>query len=273
MSAPCKLVFLGALAAFAAASPLMSQSRSDAKEILSRVSRTYKGLASFQLEAKSIVDVKGERGESRIESLISLAAVKPGRIRMEIKGPLMDMTFVCNNTFTWEYMPKSNTYTKNPSTLAKIASRGIDNVERMHDKWQYVRILAAGLGMSLPTYEGIDRQLRSPRIRGEEPIELNGATINCFVVEGDYDDPGVDQGIRSSPRTYWIDQDRYLVLREQHPIKIKSDSLDRISTTNFTLAEINGPLPEALFTFTPPEGARESEDSTSTRESKKKRPN
>jgi hypothetical protein len=63
-------------------------------------------------------------------------------------------------------------------------------------------------------------------------------------------------------RTYWIDKTRNIVLRERFerkPESIGPDSNlgDLESTSTVTRLSLNEPVPDGLFVFAPPEGAKE----------------
>ncbi len=76
----------------------------------------------------------------------------------------------------------------------------------------------------------------------EEAIELAGTKVDCYVV-------AVPVQGSASLYTWWVDKQRHRILRED----------DSVSSAVFTTIKLNEPLPDELFTFTPPPGARKLE--------------
>ena len=76
------------------------------------------------------------------------------------------------------------------------------------------------------------------KLRREEEIEFSGAKIICYVVSVPEKWPG--------PYTWWIDKASHRIMRE--------DTGD--GSTVYTTVKLGGPLPDGLFKFEPPPGAK-----------------
>ena len=72
----------------------------------------------------------------------------------------------------------------------------------------------------------------------EEEIQAGAANVACYVVSVPEKPPG--------PYTWWVDQKSHRVLRE-----VTSEG-----TTEYTTIELGEELPDSLFKFEPPPGAR-----------------
>jgi hypothetical protein len=103
--------------------------------------------------------------------------------------------------------------------------------------------------------------VRSARILRQENVELATGPVVCQVVEAVADRNNSTQAY--SPRTYWIDATRNLILKMDYTITFKSQERPSPSTSSvtefFTKAAVGQPVEEALFRFTPPDGAVEVE--------------
>jgi outer membrane lipoprotein-sorting protein len=253
----------------------LSQNQDESQNILKNVSQTYNSLTSYYFEANSIVEIRSERAQMKMERPIALASVKPDKMRMEVKSPLMDMLVISNGPTTWEYMPRLNQYTKKSGGPTTIVSKGKDGIERTSDKEEYLRLMAIALGVLLPRYDNILDGLKRSKLLREESLGINGASITCYVIEAEYDRPEAIPNAKESPRTFWIDKERLVVLREQYIVKIPSSEFgtgEQTHTVEFKVVKVNEALPETLFSFTPPEGAKEGEELSSPSRRKNKQP-
>jgi peroxiredoxin len=113
----------------------------------------------------------------------------------------------------------------------------------------------------LEKYQGLASQAKRAKVVREEAIEVGGQNVPCYVVEiGD----NRSTASRSSLKTLWIDKTRYIVVREvnlSREARESGDFTEKKTTTVFNIASVNQSLPDELFAFTPPAGAKEiSED-------------
>jgi outer membrane lipoprotein-sorting protein len=251
----------------------LSQERDEARGILKKVAETYRNLKSYYFESNIVVKVKRGQTQVKMDSSIVLAAVKPDKMRMEIKkSPMMlDWVVISNGSTTWEFIPTRNEYTKKPGGLTTITAKGIDGVERTSDKDEYLRVMAVALGVLLPRYDNVMDGLKQARNLRDESLDLNRTNIDCYVIEAQYDTPEAFPGAISSAKVFWIDKKRYVVVREEYTAKIDSSmgAQEHVHTNILTVVKLDELLPETLFTFTPPEGATEVEDFTSQKKKKK----
>jgi TonB family protein len=235
--------------------PEAQTSAPDAKAILKQVSETYRNLKSYHFEAKVSSEQKtesmGMRRFSISEEEFALASVNPDRLRMESRNPEFSMSVISDGKTKWTYSPLRNEYTKKAAEAE--ASRTAPG-RLMNDPlamFSRVRSVIDG-------YSRIGERVKDARITGEERLLVAGRNISCYVIEVDYSVAAV-QGNTTS-RRLWIDKARSVILREVDSSKARTSwgSLsDWNRTTNYTQARINESLSDDLFTFTPPEGAKE----------------
>ena len=205
----------------------------DAVDLLNKAGAAVRALSktSYDFEQVQVRDTQlGERLLS--ERRVRLVG-DGGRYRVEPlpSGPL----YVFDGTYRWAYNPERNEYTKATG--------------------------AATIAPDLTRLELASYHVRSAKILRQENIELATGQVVCQVVEAVADRGNDSQTY--SPITYWIDVDRNLILKTDFTITFKSPERPKPSTTRlteyFTKAAIGQPVEDALFRFTPPEGAKEVE--------------
>lgn len=243
-----------------------AQTEREARAILSKVSDSYRTAQSYHFEADDVIETKGEGLQMKREAHFVMAVVKPDKFRMEVKGSMMglDIVVVSSGTTTWEYLPRQKQYTRSEGTLTTVTSKGIDGSEITSDKDTLMRVSAVALGVAIPNYQEIMNIVKDPRLLREEAIELGGSSIDCYVVEADNAFPEFVERANTSPKTFWIDKTRYVVLRESYTMKMREGPvggpMETKHTTSFKLVKINEPIPDSLFVFAPPEDAKQVDD-------------
>ncbi|MGH7807683.1 MAG: LolA family protein [Thermodesulfobacteriota bacterium] len=219
------------------------------KSLLEKVERTYKNLDSYQFEGTISSQIESASGEISIDASFVMAAIKPDKVRVEIKSPAMGLEYfsIASGKTTWEYLPRQGQYTRKESK------------EAFGEKELYFRMWALALGVMLPSFERITERLKNAEIVREESISVSGSK-NCYVVEAEYDSPDYGHGGGTSHKTFWIDRDRYAVLKEITTDTMKLGALRGAETryvTTFAVVKLNEPLDDSLFIFTPQDGAKE----------------
>ena len=247
-----------ALIMLAVACPVWSQDQMEPQALLKKVSETYKNLKRYHFEGVTVMESKaGEgqvRSESRSEETFSIAAVKPDRMRGEMRSPTFSLLTVSDGRTDWVLASATNQYTKKPAgQKGRPGAGGLDPVS----SW------VSRSTSRLAEYERLADRAKEAKILREEAVEVSGGRVNCYVVEVEYQPTVGYPNVPSSRRTLWVDKARYLVLRSitttkyqvpySHPYEVKN-------TTTFTTAKVDEPLPDTLFVFVPPEGAKEVEE-------------
>jgi outer membrane lipoprotein-sorting protein len=217
------------------------QTRPDAAEILKKVGETYKGVSQYEFVADDTVVEK--TGGPPIVAHMVFAFKAPNKYRMQGAVPgmsgkypvLADALAIHDGSTLWFYFPKMNQYgsfaaselTEDAGDLSDASPKSMD-------------LFLMGRFRSVADHTAGSKFLR------EEAIEIAGAKIDCYVCRVVTVSPEGGE----STFTWWIDKKRYRVLREE------SVNAARTSTTVFTEMKLGEPLPDELFTFKPPAGAR-----------------
>src|SRR5689334_1758227 len=92
------------------------------KSVLEKVERTYNSLDSFQFEGTISSEVRVPTGDVNASSRFLFAAIKPDKIRLEIKNSPMGLEIlsITSGTTTWEYWPQKRQYTVRESKEAFV---------------------------------------------------------------------------------------------------------------------------------------------------------
>lgn len=250
------------LIAFAVHSFDASPQSESGKSLLERVERTYNSLDSYQFEGTISSQVRSVASEINIDTPFVMAAIKPDRLRVEIKSPAfgLDCLLIASGTTIWEYLPLQGQYTRKKSKKDYVG------------KELSFRMWAVALGVTLPSFERITETLKRAEIVREEWIGVSGSK-NCYVVEAEYDSPDFGLGGGSSHKTFWIDKDRYSVLKEITRDTMRLGALRGAETkyvTTFTVVKLNELIDDALFIFTPSDAAKEVKQLNGEQKSKRK---
>jgi len=211
----------------------------DASTILRQVAQTYQEVKSQSVEATFVLDRK--TSPMRIEIPISGTILKPGRVRLEVNSPMMGSQTISDGRSTWMYVARFQQYTRKP------VSPGIFP-------------MSDGPGDIFAGENILDR-LKTAKLLRQERLSVDGREIDCDVVQAEYSPRPGDQPRQTGPKTFWVDRRRSIILKTSSLLRIDSPRfggpLEMTQSITVTSIKLDGPLPDSLFVFVPPEGARE----------------
>jgi thiol-disulfide isomerase/thioredoxin/outer membrane lipoprotein-sorting protein len=244
-SRPCALGML--FAALGAA-----QSVQDGAALLHQVADTYKNLKSYHFESVTEGELISELEHNTTTSRLTLAASGPDRLRVDSEGPGDWTLLVSDGKTLWRARPFTRDFMRTTLTGPPLEPKGGgldgDAMLRRSKFW-------------LQRNSQVDQDLRTAVVLRQETIAIGNAPVPCTVVAADYAPRGT--GIRSWTRTFWIDNARHIILREEW---VESGNLfpsqpfleaENRSRVRYTVASMNEPVPDALFTYVPPANFRE----------------
>jgi TonB family protein len=229
----------------------------DAKAILKQVAETYKNLRSYHFEGRYTfeqeIESVGLKDEIKREELFVNAAIKPDRSRIESKNTHISVTSISDGKTKWVYAPGPNEYTKTEEGPVRLVTGGpVKNSAAMAHLANATNLPAG--------YSRVADRLGVAKIIGEEELEIGGRRSDCFVIEAHYFAASTGNQSNTMTRKLWIDKSRNIVLREIQNTEAKMPwgrTLNSKMTYIFTVASVGEPIPETLFTFAPPDGAKE----------------
>jgi thiol-disulfide isomerase/thioredoxin len=222
-----------------------AQDLPDARALIKETSDILLRHRSYQLEQRAVVDVTGSL-PTRIEMEVKIAASHPGKLRIESSGKMGDSLIVSDGEATWMYLGALKEYTK---TAAAATPESL------------VRSLVPGMAGVLDQMKAKDPYL-SAKITGEEQVEMGGQKHDCYVVEAKLDTislPGsfdMTEGVQK----LWVDKVSKLTLKQTMTATMQGAALKAPAQMNQSVTvlseALDAPVPDSIFTFTPPEGAK-----------------
>jgi peroxiredoxin/outer membrane lipoprotein-sorting protein len=223
-----------------------AQTPPDAQAILKKVNETYRNLKSYHFEYKTVSDAKTERegltSTTHSESLSRITAVHPERIHVETQDSYSSVLYIADGQTVWMYSSQLNAYTKRaPGTVDIFASA--KSTDSRYES------MARGVNTKIAGYARLTSEPRNLTLLPNETLTVNGRQILCYVLSF----------VKGNTR-YWIDRERYLVLRESldQTVRNSPDSVTRyLRVVNFISAAIDEPAPDSAFSYTPPRSAME----------------
>lgn len=259
---------LMAVSAVAQTQNQASQPQPDAKELLKKVHENYGNIKTFHFEGQTVMEMKGDGFFMRMEMPFTVASGKPGQKLTRMKAFAINTVQVSDGQAEWVYMPVQKQFTKKPLDKADLSDSA--------SPFEHGQV--EGMKMVTISEEQL-KELRTARIVREEVLEVRGQSINCYVVEADFDSKIVAPAAGKTQMddklekpstinmTFWVDKERQIILRNTFDaggamaeiFKIFGDTSEFKMTTTISLAKVNEPLADLLFAFTPPADAKEVE--------------
>ena len=240
-----------------------------AVQVLARVSRTYRGLRTYQLDAieREVESVRG-LGNIRLgQANTSLAADAGGKVRAFRQDDRGTLLMVSNGENTWIYDSALRKYTQERAAVdwaeepedsafddqeGQLVGKPIDtldfgrgglhlSINTARSSADLIRLMRFRL---IGQYIGIDHYDPDARLRRSERIKVGDHKIDCFVIALD-----------SGAHTLWVDKRRFIVVRHDRTLRMakseKNRVIFRVELTDFENGES---LKAGLFEFRPPAG-------------------
>ncbi len=245
---------------FTAASSAVAQTapeQPDALDLLKSVELTYGAIINT-----TAMNGSDAQSKANVEQSVTVTADSTGKFRME-STDVMGMVAVYDGNTMWRYMPAANAYWKLP---LNGASRSAE---------------ARASGMSgganpLQEYKNITRGVKGAKILGSEKVHASDTDADCWVVSLEYGPLGSEASAPTQAagfafsdfvhtETLWVDKNCYLVYREDSTTKMTMPNtntpINMTQTSRVETFTVNEPVSPDVFTFTPPPGAREIDES------------
>jgi thiol-disulfide isomerase/thioredoxin len=225
---------------------ISAQSAPDARALLKETRDVLLSHKSYQLDQRAVVDMQGPT-PARIEMLVKMAVSSPGKLRIESSSPVGNSLIVSDGENTWMYLGVLKQYTK---TAAASTPENL------------VKSLVPGMSDAIDQLKAKDPYL-SATIVGEEPVEVDGLKIDCYVVEAKLNDISLPASIEmtGAVQKLWIDKISKLSLKQTLTATMKGGALTAPMQMNQAVTvlsqKLDAPVADSLFTFTAPEGAKQ----------------
>jgi thiol-disulfide isomerase/thioredoxin len=221
----------------------------DARTLYDRAQAAAKSFHSLQFTAEMTMETGFPTGPIKTE--ISSAYLNPGKTRTEAKAEGITILDVSDGESTWIYNSMAKQYTKIQAAQGPAA-------------------VVAAMGVKIPDASSIHTTYKTT---GEEAIEIDGQKHECWVVEvqiGDFTLPSGQNGkapqakVTDAVMTSWIDKQLGIDVQFTLAMKMQLGGKDIEMHQKMVKKsiQIDQPVDEALFTFTPPPGAKEVKELT-----------
>ncbi|HLJ12876.1 MAG TPA: hypothetical protein VKV15_00145 [Bryobacteraceae bacterium] len=235
--------------------PATSYAQLTPTDLLKRVKETYAGANQYQFVTRLVERRKGAETTGSDE----IAVDKHGRVWFKAVGSAAlawsggreagVLISVADGRNVWVYLEQQKLYKRVEGALDPRDTDSED--DSIDNPKSFLRKVMDGRFLRYSRFASMSN--RSKIVR-EESCTANGVRSECYVLEinAKTTSPQTVTGVY----TLWIDKQRYLVLRDDFSL------IDKVAGTytnsiRYDIARINIEIPERLFSFTPPKGAKE----------------
>jgi peroxiredoxin/outer membrane lipoprotein-sorting protein len=235
-----------------AAAPLRAQE--DATALLRQVAAAYKDAKSYHFESVTDSDLISELHRSWSRRRLILAKDAAGRVRFENIDSGGSHVVVSDGSAVWIAAPDTREFIRRELAGPLLEMKGGGPVAETG-----LRLLRFVMSSFQQLEENL---LRAERLQ-DELLEVESRPVECIVVRADYSPPKGAVGIESLTRTFWIDKERMIVLREESVSRGKLfpsrpfDDVESRHRRRYLVASIDQPVAGSLFVYHPPPGFRE----------------
>jgi outer membrane lipoprotein-sorting protein len=207
-----------------------AQTQPDIAAVLRRVSQRYKATTQYEFIGEGTCGGEQARTSEPFRMLFAFKA--PNKYRVRSNAPCLkpgepdpgESLRVNDGSTLWAYSSKENQYVSIPAEL--FGNKQPDSIDQA----------------TMSRYRGIADIAGQVKFVREEDLSVGASKVDCYVVS-------VPKQEYAPAQTWWIDKASY------HVVRIDGDE----SSIVFTTIKLNEPLPDSLFKFVPPPGAKKGE--------------
>jgi outer membrane lipoprotein-sorting protein len=222
----------------------LAQTQPDANEIMRKMGEKYASAKRYELAVTIHVTSRRNADGSIVneESLqMHIGLDSPDKVVFEGAGGLDDggTDVYSDGKKAWVYSPSKNTY-----MAVKPGAAANDALDEQKLKDEDVVAYALQMA-SLAMQQLLPSERASAKILREEKI----GERDCYVIEM-HDETTPPEGA-----LLWVDKSRLVILRGEQALN--TGGVTQTTRADYTTAKVDEPLPEDLFTFKPPPGAKQ----------------
>jgi thiol-disulfide isomerase/thioredoxin len=220
-----------------------------AHALLRKVSDTYAGLTRYHLVAEVTATIDdGEHEPAVTQTTMAFAKGDGSEVRAEIAEESGTVLLVSDGQTVWQYMPDRGVYTTEDAT--QLPDGALEGVV---------------LGF-LQQYILLADSADDAFIVDEQAIGVDNHSADISVLDISYKTDTAPPEMHGVVKRIWVDNASNLIVREEftmhHPTS-DGGSVRADRVLKLTVADLGADVDDALFTFAPPEGAREVSDASS----------
>ena len=220
--------------------------------ILQQVSRHYADAKSYRIESVEELTTTNAFERDWHKTLVTAAEAPGNRYRYEGHSNAGGSLRVSDGATIWTYHIDEGTFTRTDASAKP-------SVNRTPLAWSEAPLLRAQtLRKQLADFAS---HYNSAERLPDATLDMNGLEIPCYVVRVKSGDMKRALPNHSSDQTLWIDKIRGTILKSLDHTHILTAGAARIPTDmevtiTYPVAELDAPMPDTLFTFTPPPDAK-----------------
>jgi outer membrane lipoprotein-sorting protein len=206
----------------------------DAHGYLRKAAAAYRDLKSFQADATAerVQDVQGKRDRTLVR--IALYTSGPNKIRLDTKDS--------NNSTRSVLLFDGGKVTEFHAWSNQYALLSLET--KLDVKFSPAR----GVGFGEMTYDTITDGVSTAALRARQTLELGTELVECVVVDVEY-------AGSIAKFSFWIMESKNLVL--QRAVAYPDGSVINTVVSRVRALTVNEEIPDSIFQFSPPDGARE----------------
>jgi thiol-disulfide isomerase/thioredoxin/outer membrane lipoprotein-sorting protein len=242
---PAALLLLRAAVAVSQPAPA-----TDGLELLQRVAQHYADAKSYYIESTEEINLSSPYDRDWQKTVLIAAEAPGGHFYFEGRGHVGSAIKVSDGKTVWKYHVEESRYTAGAAPAVPSATGPVPMSEMALISSQSMKERLAGLG----------KDLKSAELLPETTIDVAGQPVICAVIKVRNANLKRANPNYSVENIIWIDK--------QHEIVVKTEELaagqllfnvrsreNRDAITSYTKTVLDGPVPDSVFKFVPPEGA------------------
>jgi len=211
----------------------------DAAGLLARNAKALGNFSTVQIKTDVSMEMAVMGTPSSVSYTMSIEVARPAKFRMDVGD---SFTTISDGANTWMYIPMLKKYSKKTTSSADLHEE-MDSLLEVSDSDPQV--------------------LANAKVVRSEVLEVDGQPRDCWVVESRVAKEAVPKPagaeMEDAVHSFWIDKQLGLMLQtavsgKMHAGPVATDMKMKFTTRSI---QLNQPLADSLFTFTPPADARE----------------
>ncbi len=245
---PCQLICFLFIGVFAAGAQT-----EDADTLLSATLAKYANVSSYHIEGTRETSTTDEVQRNWGQERFTVARESSNRYHYDIQIPDRWNIVSADGITEWDFQPWRNEYTKRP------VPRTEPDVNDPNDVIRYVTTSGARHYVTDPSRI----KIQAAEFLPPEDLTLVGQRVPCYVIRARYQNTEPAAVEEPAQLTFWIEKQRKVIRKETVVSTISPSVLQPLrkvklaETTYYTIVDLQGPPPAALFRLSPPNGAKQ----------------
>lgn len=238
-----------ALAKKAAARPAPAggSATSPAAALVDSVARRYRSLERFRFEGQLHAWFRSDTSAraTSVDAPFLYAAMRPSKLRNEMRNPYMSMLFVSDGDSLFIAAPALHQFTAQAAPAILAGGVPADDFRRSLDPMGALSLL--------------NQNAASVTDAGSDTVRMADGVHACRRIEIAYPPDSTRPGVTVMPRVLWIDEAARIIARDSSTFSLMTPQMGHVTSvqdTRFTVARPDDGGPDSLYQFHAPPGSR-----------------